>query len=162
MIVLSGIPASLAEVAAPILKLWVLYSPLSRSRFARMLSNESLNNWRVSLLPSAIMNKGPSRLPLTAMYGKSASTGQSCESFLPKHKVTPCLKGSVFDCLMITFSIRGLALLSTATSFGDRCTSGSYPLWVGIVNSLLRRNPKKGKAACRPHYDIVIAMWAFQ
>ena len=88
MIVLSGIPASLAEVAAPIMKLWVLYSPLSRRRLARMLSNESLNNWRVSLLPSAIMNKGPSWLPLTAMYGKSASTGQSCESVLPKHKVT--------------------------------------------------------------------------
>ena len=46
---------------------------------------------------------------------------------------------------MITFSIRGLALLSTATSFGDRCTSGTYLLWVGIVNLLLQRNPKKAR-----------------
>ena len=146
MMVLSGIPALLAEVAAPIQKLWVLYSPLSRHKFARMLSDESLNNWRFSLLPSAITNKGPSWLPLTAMYSISASTGQSCESVLPKHKVTSCLKESVFDCLMITLaSVAWVCCQQLATSFGDRCTSGSYPLWVGIVNSLLRRNTKKAR-----------------
>ena len=160
MMMLSGIPASLAEVAAPILKLWVLYSPLLMRKLARMLSSELLNKSRVSLLPSPRINRGPSRLPLTTKYGKSASTGQSCESVFPKHKVTPCLKGSVFDCLMFTLSIRGLALLSTATSFTERCTSGSYV-------AALRRDSEfntaeKSKAACCPHHDIVIAVWAFQ
>ena len=56
---------------------------------------------------------------------------------------TPLLKGSVLDCLMATCSRGGLSLLSTAMSFMDRWHVGSYEVTLGIVNSLMRKKPKR-------------------
>ena len=58
---------------------------------------------------------------------------------------TPLLKGSVLDCLMATCSKWGLSLLSTAMSFIDRWSIGSYDAALGVVNSLTRRKLKKAR-----------------
>ena len=67
-------PAILAEVAAPILKLCILY--LESSKPARMSVAESkvLNRILVNGVPSSKENKGPGVLPRIARYGSTALT----------------------------------------------------------------------------------------
>ena len=64
----------------------------------------------------AIMNKGPSFEPLTAKYGRSAVTGHTDSLVLLNIKVTPFLKGSVLDCLILMEISCGSCQLSTDTS----------------------------------------------
>ena len=55
------------------------------------------------------------------------------------------MKGSVFDCFMVTRINVGAVLLSIATSVKDRCTSGSNEACNGTVNSPQRKNPKNAR-----------------
>jgi len=65
-----------------------------------MLSKKVLNNFRVKILPSLRMKRGPGLGPRMAKYGKIASTGHRKFPVFPKIKVTPFRKGSVFIALL--------------------------------------------------------------
>ena len=135
--------AGLAEVAAPIRKLWMLYFLLSMISADSRSSNASLKRCRVRPLPSWSINSGPERLPLNAKYGRMLLMGHKSLLVLPRYMLTPLQKGSVFDCLIFTCNIRGLFRLSIVISLRHR-----WHVWLnwssdGTVNSLKHRNPKK-------------------
>lgn len=58
----------------------------------------------VSIVLSDRMKNGPGCLSLMAKYDKSASTGHTVRWVLPKYMLAPCLKGSVFDCLVCSIT----------------------------------------------------------
>lgn len=83
-------PASFADVAAPILKLWVLYKVSSNPDCLRTSDKRDLKSCcERGTLPPLQINKGPGVAPRAAKYGNNALTGHSEESVLPKHKRTP-------------------------------------------------------------------------
>ena len=64
----SGIPASIAEVAAPIQKLCVLQLHLSSFNLERMQSNSVLNVQQVSIFPLLAVKHGPGLFLQIARY----------------------------------------------------------------------------------------------
>ena len=136
-------PAILAEVAAPILKLCVLYLESSKPASLSVAESKVLNCNLVNGVPSSKENKDPRVLPRIARYGSRALTGHTTDSMRPKHRLMPMRKGSVLDCLIASQMVVGLDLLSTATSSMDRCTELSKASWLGTVISPTLRNPKK-------------------
>ena len=67
-------PAILAEVAASILKLCVLYLELSKPAWLSMAESKVLNHNLVNGVPSSKENKDPGVLPRIARYGSRAFT----------------------------------------------------------------------------------------
>ena len=67
-------------------------------------------------VPFAVINRGPSFLPLNTRYGSNALTGQTVCSVAPRKRWIPCRKGSVFDCLIVTRTSDGSTILSMAIS----------------------------------------------
>ena len=102
-----------------------------------------LNRNLVNGVPSSKENKDPRVLPWIARYGSRALTGHTTDSVRPKHRLMPMRKGSILDCLIVSQTVVGLDLLSTATSSMDRCTELSKASWLGTVISPTLRNPKK-------------------
>ena len=94
--------------------------------------------------------------------GAIARTGQIWWPVQPSDRVTARLKGSVLDCFIVIWTLRGDCRLSSEMS--DRV---KWILWSncpgdGTVNSLDRRNPeKKGHAASCPHHHVMILLWVF-
>ena len=100
------------------------------------MESSEANCWRVKYVPSARINKGPSRAPLMAKYGKSALIGISYALI--------CLSKANLHTLPKRISLRyGDSVLSTAMSARDKCVSGSMSACAGTVNSPHRRKPKK-------------------
>ena len=99
LICTSDMPTSLAVVAAPIRKLCVLYHLSSIPVRWRVEVTKEANSCRVKYKSSANTNKGPGLAPLITRYGMIAQTGQMSFPLFPKYRSTPCLNGSVFDCL---------------------------------------------------------------
>ena len=62
------IPAFLATVAAPIRKLWVLYSCVSKPCWWRMSLSAEANIFLLSVALSGKENNGPGCFPLIARY----------------------------------------------------------------------------------------------
>ena len=56
----------------------------------------------------------------TAKYSSMPTTAQIGPSVALRKMFTPWRKESVFDCLIVTLRSRGLYLLTTETSVGDR------------------------------------------
>ena len=82
-------PAILAEVAALILKLCVLYLELSKPARLSVAESKVLNRNLVNGVPSSKENKDPRVLPRIARYGSRALTGHTTDSVQPKHRLIP-------------------------------------------------------------------------
>ena len=76
-------PAALAEVAAPMRKLWVLYLESSKSALFNVVERRVLNWALVKGKPLSEMNSEPGVLPLIAKYGSKTLTGHTTESVSP-------------------------------------------------------------------------------
>ena len=68
----SEIPTALADVAAPMRKLCVLYCRLSKLMCFKTVNNAVLKNCQVRWVPLAVINRGPSFFPLNTRYGSIA------------------------------------------------------------------------------------------
>ena len=137
-------PAAFADIAAPILKLWVLYCESSSLAAFNVVHSKFLNEVHVNGDPSCMVVKsGPGCFPLSAKYGSNALIGQICEPVIFKHNLTPLRNRSVLDCLMVSHTTVGVCLLFTVISPRERWTELSYPFWLGKVISPTRRKPKK-------------------
>jgi len=86
---MSAMPAALAEVAAPMQKLWVLNLVSSRPACFKVVDRRVLKHFLVSGVPSEWVNNGPGVLPWTAKYGSKAFTGHTAESVRPRPNLTP-------------------------------------------------------------------------
>ena len=71
----------------------------------RILSRAVLNIYLVSICWLQSMNSGPGPPPLAAKKGTIAFTGHILWPVCPSDKVIPRRKGSVLDCLMLTWTI---------------------------------------------------------
>ena len=103
----SEIPSALADLAAPMRKLCVLYCQSSKPMCFKIVDNAVLKYCRVRGVPLAVINRGPSFFSLNTKYGSIALTGQTVCSVAPKKRLIPCRKGSVFDCLIVTHTTDG-------------------------------------------------------
>jgi len=81
-------PAILAEVAAPMGKLWVLYLESSKPARLSVAESKALNQGLVSDVPSSNENNGPGVFPQIAKYDSTAFTGKTTDSVQPKQKST--------------------------------------------------------------------------
>ena len=97
-------------------KLCPEYSELSMPACVRVLRNVVINLFFVSGEPSPKWNKRPGALPRAARYTRRAVTGHRSFPVRPMWILTPCLKGSVFEALIRTWIIDGMAELSTEIS----------------------------------------------
>lgn len=141
----SDIPASAADVAAPILKLcpvyWAAAIPPASNALLSSVTRRSL----VRNFPFLNLNNGPSPPPLNGRYPRTAESGRKSIPVLPRCKVTPFRKGSVLDAFMRTSITCGSVLLSILTSESSKCTWGSYDDSDGATASPDLKNPKKHK-----------------
>ena len=108
--------------------------------------------------PSSNLKRGPSSLPLHAMYNRTAETGHRSVPDRPMKMWIPRQRGSVLLRFMFTLSSEGFEWLSTAMSCGERCWSGSLE----TVNSPALRKPKNpsmwvsGTGCCFDHSAFIL------
>ena len=95
----SEIPVAFADVAAPILKLCVLYFESSSPASFNVADSKLLNEARDNGDPSSKINRGPEPLPLSARCGRKALMGHTTESVRLKHNLAPLRKGGRFGLL---------------------------------------------------------------
>ena len=86
-----------------------------------------------------------------------ALIGQISFPVFPRQRLQPCLKGSVLDCLILTWILLGDSRLSREMSWRDRWTAGEYSSCDGTVNSLHLRKPKK---ASEQAAHIMMLLWS--
>ena len=139
-------PATLAEVAAPMQKPWKLCLDSSKPALFNVVERRVLNWALVRGKPLFEMNSEPCVLPLIAKYGSKALTGHTTESVFLRHSLAPFRKGSVFDCLIVSQIMVGAVLLSNTASFKNRCTEELYSSMLGAVISPTRRKPRNAAA----------------
>ena len=85
----SEIPASFADVVAPMRKLCVLHWEAFIFIFCRMVLSLELNICVVSCLPSSAINSDSACAPCIARYGFIAFTGHILVPILPRNRSTP-------------------------------------------------------------------------
>ena len=137
-------PTAAAVVAAPMRKLYPLYSVVSTPWRASVSRIDVINMLRDKGDPFDRIKSGPGTQLRTAKLDKTAETGQSKCPVQPRDSVIPLPKGSVLLCLRCTRKKRGLTLESTAIS-PSNSTAGVIGEVDGHVNSPQRRKPKKAR-----------------
>ena len=103
----SAIPASLAVVAAPILKLCVAYRLSLIPAFDSVADIRAANFCLVRNDPSSRVNSGPGLAPLIARKGRIAETGRRLNLFFLGGDQCPGEMGQFFDCLIVTITTYG-------------------------------------------------------
>ena len=114
-------------IAAPILKLWVLYCESSSPAAFNVVDCKFLNEVRIKGDPSCMVKSGPCCFPVSAKYGSNALIWQICEPVILKHNLMPLRNGSILDCLMVNQTTVGVCLLLNVISPRKRWTELSYP-----------------------------------
>jgi len=84
-------------------------------------------------------------LPRIAKYGRMPLSGHMVLLVAPRYTQTPLRKGSVLDCLIVSFRYLGLSLLSMVMLLKERWHDLSNKLSPGTVNSLTLRKAKNAK-----------------
>ena len=79
----------------------------------------------VSPKPSEVVKSAPSCFPLARRYFRSACAGHTDCWVLVSWMQAPCLRGSVFDCLIQSLTVNVIWRLSDDISDNDRWVSGS-------------------------------------
>ena len=144
-------PTCLADVAAPIQKLWMLNWDESICSSSNALSRALLKACLVNHLPLENRNNGPGVLPRLDRYCTRACTGHTAWPVFPKYIRVPFLNWSPFDCLILTCMSDGDARLSKATSDNRRSFRGSKKWDNDAVNLLTlskQQNSKLPRSLC--------------
>ena len=103
------------------LRFWSYVYCISCSPAWDELAGHPINIWRVKPLPCFVMKRGPACPPRIAKYASIADSPVGC-SYVELYFFR---KGSVFDCFMVTWSMRGVSFLSTTMSRRERWSVGS-------------------------------------
>ena len=102
-IIESGRQHRAAVVAAPVRKLWPAYLQASIPVCCSTARIADTKHSRVRKRLFVNQKKGPFSGPLCTMEARIAETGHKSPFVLPKYTVTPFLKGSIFEALILTY-----------------------------------------------------------
>ena len=160
--VVSGTPAALAVMAAPIRKLCPLKLELVKPETANEDWTWCTKTPRRRGLPSGKINRGPGASPLTAKKSRRADTGQMVRPVAPSTTWVPAPNLSVLDFLMLTTKKTGGSRLSEGYVCNRKVAIGVKWALIWQKEFGTPEESKKSRTASCPGHAVDVRGWMYE